>query len=160
MKPPLEPVTRHPDDLTARLWRERTEPPLVTIRCGRGKRPCRDRIGHVYETPGSAVVVFFQHTPDQPVSLDLPNGLPESYAPSPSFKKFDPEARQAMLRGRRDDRGTAVSLEDDDYWSNIVEAGCRKHLGLLPLSRADLMTAVREARATGTPTDVLVPPTD
>jgi hypothetical protein len=144
----VEPVTRFPNDRTAQLWRQRVEPPLVTVRCARGAKRC-DRLAQVYDTPGGSVVVFYQHTPDRPVALDLPNGLPEGYEPPATFKKFDPENRRALIRGRKDERGTAVSLEDDDYWSNVVAVGCRHHLELVELTRAELMTTVREARATG-----------
>jgi hypothetical protein len=116
----LEPVTKFANDRTVQLWRQRTEPPLLDIRCARGKRPCRDRIGHAYETPDGTVVVFFQHSPDRPVALDLPDGLPEGYDPPATFKKFDAESKKALIRGHRDERGTAVTLEDDAHWSDIT----------------------------------------
>jgi hypothetical protein len=121
----------------------------------RGKKRC-DRIVFVYETPESAVVVFFQHTPERPVALEMDGPLPADYEPSDTFKRFDAGAGSGMIRGRVDERGTAVLLEDDDYWSDVVEAGCRHHLGMVRLSRAELMDAVRKARRDRRPAEILL----
>ena len=56
-----------------------------------------------------------RHSPDRPVSLDLPEGLPDGYEPPSTFKKFDAVSKQAMVRGHRDESGTAVTLDDDDF---------------------------------------------
>lgn len=141
------PVTMFEGDATARRWASRVEPAAVIIRCGRGKGGC-DRLAQIFETPDGAVVVFYQHAAARPVTITPPEGgFPADYEPSSSFKRFDPEGKRGLLAGRRDETGTAVSLEDDNHWSNIVEPSCRTHLGTLDFSRAWLMDCLRRARA-------------
>jgi hypothetical protein len=102
----------------------------------------------IYETAETAVVVFFQNTPDRPAAVDpeLAGEWAETDRDG-TVKHVDPDTGQALLRGHRDEAGTVVCLERDDYWSDVVEAGCSRHIGLINLSRSDLMAYLREARA-------------
>lgn len=130
--------------------------PAVTVRCGRGERQC-DRIAQIYETPGGAVVVFHQHLTDRPAEFE--GELPTGYEwEADGFKVLDLEESRGLLRGHRDTRGTVVCLEDDTWWSDIVEAGCSRHVGFVHLTRAYLMDELRKARRLKRPRIVQVVP--
>jgi len=139
-----EPVSRFANDKSIRLWRQRTEPPVVRVNCGRGVKGCRRRVAQIYETADSAVVVFYRSMPDQPARFTGP--LPEGWEPVTTYKRLDREEGIALRAGLVDDDGTVVCLEDDDYWSNVVDVGCRDHLGQVHLSRTFLMDALRRSR--------------
>ena len=136
-----EPVSLFPNDQTIRWWREREEPAAVLIRCDRGKRPC-DVVASIFRTPGAAVVVFHQHLARQKVSA--PDGVLEQQALL-EMARWDGASETGLLFGRVDEAGTVVALDNDDYWHDIVEVSCRKHLRTVHLTRAWLMDQLRRA---------------
>lgn len=141
-----EPISRFRNDESMQLWRQRYEPAAVTVRCGRGKRGC-DRLALIYETPESAVVVFYQHTPDVPAQFD-PAHVGGIHDDSGEWlKRVDADTGASLLRGLRDQRGTVVCLERDDYWADVVNVGCTHHLSTIHLTRGRLMEMLREARS-------------
>ena len=123
-------------------WRAREPVPLVTLRCGRGKRSCRRALVVIFDSPRGALVRFFRGYPDMPMRLSSE----AAEAMGERIKGYDPEGGTALQRGRKDDRGTVVALEDDHYWHDIVHPGCPQHGNAVEMSRADLMTYVRHAR--------------
>lgn len=135
------------------MWRTRVEPAAVTIRCGRGKKRC-DRLAYIFETDETAVVVFYHHSTEVPVAI--PPEVIASGLEVPNLKSWDGARGSALQAGLRDEHGTVVCLEREDYWSNIVTVGCRRHVAAIDLSRAKLMGFLREARQLGKPTEVVV----
>jgi hypothetical protein len=111
----------------------------------------------IYETPGGAVVVFHQHLPDRPA--DLHGQLPsDDEGCDDGFKGFNAGDGRGLLRGYRDTAGTVVCLEDDAWWSDVVDAGCGHHVGFVHLTRASLMAELRTARRLKRPQVVRVVP--
>lgn len=141
-------------------WRERVEPPIVTFRCGRGRRRC-ERLAFIFDTEHEigAVVVFHLSVAPQPASV------PENIAGDPRLEahlverfKYTPGAARAYSHGLPDRDGTVVALERDDLWRNVVTVGCNHHLGQTEIDRPRMLSELARARAKGAPADVTLRP--
>lgn len=140
-------------------WLHRIEPPAVTYRCGRGRERC-DRLAFIFETehPLGAVVVFHLNVAARPVRVlspvDVATDPRLSAHMQEAFKRFNAGEGWALTNRRGDDAGTAMVLEHDDYWSEVVEVGCRHHLGTIELPRERLLADLARARAKGAHLDI------